>query len=509
MKDSILLLPVSLAKLSKQFNLEVGKLIQPVYVGQDYPEYKDTNLTHFNKEILKIDDFDIWKEKVAEYCVQDCVALYDVLVKFRDLIIEKFGLDINKYPTTPSLAFAIYRFKYLEENTIPITSGKVYDFIRKSYTGGSTEMYIPNARNKDIFCYDVNSLYPAVMAENKFPVGKMYQFEGDPTILNDTYWIGDAKVSTKSDLYQPYLQIHHKTSNGYRTVAANGKFNMIIHAPEYENALKDYKINVSKGYLFESQSNIFKKYVDEMYDLRQQYSKADPMNLVAKLLLNSLYGRFGMQPLFHSNAFLNYEELQEKANKFEIHNIMEISDNLFFVSYISEEDKDLDESLPRSNNISVSIASAVTAYARIYMSKFKNNPDFNLYYTDTDSIFVDKPISDENVSSDLGNMKLEYIFKKSIFLSPKVYCGITTEGDKICKVKGFTNSKELTLKDFDDLLHKNANKTLSHTKWFRNLFESSIIMKDTSYNLVQTDNKRELIYNSAGKATDTKAFKLV
>ena len=31
-----------------------------------------------------------------------------------------------------------------------------------------------------------------------------------------------------------------------------------------------------------------------MYALRQQYPKGDPMNLIAKLLMNSLYGKFGM-----------------------------------------------------------------------------------------------------------------------------------------------------------------------------------------------------------------------
>ena len=31
-----------------------------------------------------------------------------------------------------------------------------------------------------------------------------------------------------------------------------------------------------------------------MYDLRKSYPKTHPLNLIAKLLMNSLYGRFGM-----------------------------------------------------------------------------------------------------------------------------------------------------------------------------------------------------------------------
>ena len=58
-------------------------------------------------------------------------------------------------------------------------------------------MYKPKGLNKDIYCYDVNSLYPLVMSNN--PVGQIMQFEA---ILDNKYWIGDVTLSTKNDLYQ-------------------------------------------------------------------------------------------------------------------------------------------------------------------------------------------------------------------------------------------------------------------------------------------------------------------
>jgi hypothetical protein len=61
-----------------------------------------------------------------------------------------------------------------------------------------------------------------------------------------------------------------------------------------------------------------------------------------------------------------------------------------------------------THNVSIGIAAAITAYARIHMSQFKNNPNFNLYYSDTDSIYIDKPLPDHMISSTiLGKMKLE------------------------------------------------------------------------------------------------------
>jgi spore cortex formation protein SpoVR/YcgB (stage V sporulation) len=57
---------------------------------------------------------------------------------------------------------------------------------------------------------------------------------------------------------------------------------------------------------------------------------------------------------------------------------------------------------------------AITAYARIHKSKFKNNNQFTLFYTDTDSIAIDQKLDRILVGTDLGKMKLEYIFDKAV-----------------------------------------------------------------------------------------------
>ena len=55
-----------------------------------------------------------------------------------------------------------------------------------------------------------------------------------------------------------------------------------------------YKFEIIRGYTFEQQI-LFKEYVDTMYSIRTQYNKSHPMNLIAKLLMNSLYGKFGQR----------------------------------------------------------------------------------------------------------------------------------------------------------------------------------------------------------------------
>jgi len=110
-----------------------------------------------------------------------------------------------------------------------------------------------------------------------------------------------------------------------------------------------------------------------------------------------------------------------------------------------------------THNVSIAIASAITAYARIHMSQFKNNSEYNLYYSDTDSAYIDKPLSGDLVNSKvLGLMKLENIIEKAIFLAPKVYCLLTQNDEFIHKVKGLSHDINLSLKDFEQLLYKDS-----------------------------------------------------
>lgn len=147
-RDSLLILPMGLSKLGSQFGVEVLKAVEPVYLNENdvTNPFLMKDLSHYSKDVLLITDFQVWKDKVTNYCETDCVSLYQIIIKFRDLVYD------------------IYK-------------GKVFNFIRESFTGGATEMYKPYGEN--INCYDVNSLYPTSMSQNKFPVGQTYEFIGD------------------------------------------------------------------------------------------------------------------------------------------------------------------------------------------------------------------------------------------------------------------------------------------------------------------------------------------
>lgn len=93
---------------------------------------------------------------------------------------------------------------YLKDFKIPLISGNLFNDLKNSYTGGATDMYIPKGEN--IFCYDVNSLYPFVMKNSYMPVGNITYFEGDITkIFNNPYGFFEVKVTTPKDLKHPIL----------------------------------------------------------------------------------------------------------------------------------------------------------------------------------------------------------------------------------------------------------------------------------------------------------------
>jgi len=150
--------------------------------------------------------------------------------------------------------------------------------------------------------------------------------------------------------------------------------------------------------------------------------------------------------------------------------------------------------------VNVAIASTVTSEARVFMSFLKNNPEFKLYYSDTDSGFINKPLPDHLIGSALGLFKLENVISKAVFLAPKLYALITVIGDgdgkEIIKVKGLT--KELTsnlhFQDLEALLIEDSSREFTQEKWFKSVINGEINTSDIIYTLKITSTKRESIY---------------
>jgi DNA polymerase type B, organellar and viral len=504
-RDSLLLLLNSLHKLCKSFSVENPKIIFPIffvnesnlnYIGEipDIKYFKDIDLKSYKNYISNYNGLWNLKNETIRYCNLDCISLYQILFKFNNMIFELFGKNIHHYPTLPSLAMGIFRSNFMGKENIPQLSGKIANDIRAGYTGGATDMYIPISKpGVKIKSLDINSLYPSQMEAQLMPVGLPTYFEGDIRKIDENaFGFFYCKIIAPDDIKHPILQTHVKTNNGMRTIAPIGSWSEMMFSEELFNASKyGYQFEILWGYIFESDI-IFKDYVDFLYNLRIQYDKSNPLNFIAKILMNSLYGRFGMDDNFPEINIIHKDYYPDFENKYfdSIIKTTEI-DDYKLIDFKNTEN----ESNDKTHNVSIAVAAAITAYSRIHMTQFKNNPKINLYYTDTDSVYTDSDIDSSLISNKiLGKLKLENICERAIFLGPKLYCLLTESGQFIHKVKGLNRNIMLEFKDFEILLEKNSFIRKSQTKWFRNLTESKINILDQLYTIKHTNNKRKLIY---------------
>jgi hypothetical protein len=140
------------------------------------------------------------------------------------MIFDLFGRSVHHYPTLPSLAFCIFRSKFMEEKLIPQLSGKISSEIRSGYTGGSVDVFIPESKPEiKIECYDINSLYPSRMKDCLMPIGTPTYFKGDIRKMNsNAFGFFYCKIIAPDDIKHPILQTHVKTKGGMRTISPIG-----------------------------------------------------------------------------------------------------------------------------------------------------------------------------------------------------------------------------------------------------------------------------------------------
>lgn len=83
------------------------------------------------------------------------------------------------------------------------------------------------------------------------------------------------------------------------------------------------------------------------------------------------------------------------------------------------------------------IASIITANAKVFLSEFKNNSDYKLYYTNTNSRFWNQPHPEQLVEDKkIGKFKLVKLLRKFVTLAPTKCGGIELDGSEFTKVKG-------------------------------------------------------------------------
>jgi len=486
-RDSLTLLPGSLASLGSTFCPSLG--------SKGSFDHKSVNINNVMEKI----------NEVIPYMKQDIYLLAGIMLNAQDLYFRNYKVDITTCLTLSSLAMTIFRGSYYDPNTFPIyiPSGNADMFIRRGYYGGHSDVYKPYGEN--LYFYDVNSLYPYIMKNYPMPVGKpVWHSDLSGRELDGLFGFIEAYVECPQTINHPFLP--YREPKTQTLIFPTSQFVGVFFSEEliYAKTI-GYDIHPLRGYLFSKKENkLFDRFITETYEKRVEAKKRGDNALVFiyKILMNSLYGRFGINPRSTVTEVCEkarHDKLLEKGN---IQLSTQLGDKYYMVSYISNPTDVSDEDWPRLS--AVQISAAITASARIHMYKYISRDD--CYYTDTDSAILGSPLPDDEVSSTiLGKMKLEDKIRKGYFLAPKSYNYMNDKGKEVIKHKG--RAHDLVDEKWFEDQYIDADKSeiqIIEDNFNRNWETLSILRK--SYHVdkrIKLTEKRTLVYNENNVWIDT------
>lgn len=408
--DSSGILPFSLATLSKNFDVETKK----------QEGFDSSKITRLTKEVIS-------------YNRDDCIALFQCIEKYlSNPLIKKSGMKI----TTASQALAIYK-KIYQTTEIPRLGIKEDDYARRSYFGGRTEIFKPvfQSKKETLKNYDINSLYPFVMRDNDFPLCLDYETN---SFEKDQLGIYEITIKSPDDIYIPVLGVKADCGNGLKYIFPKGVIRGYFCSPEINLALKEgYKIlKVHSGKVYKNGGKIFKTFVNDLYEkrLEAKRDKKGADEIIYKLMMNSLYGRFGMnvwdkeKMVFDDGSegiTLKYEFKTSKGRLIRIGSSPSEMGGFSFSNVL--------------------IATFVTSYARCENYKYLKKFQKSIHYTDTDSFFTTETIKEKK---ELGELKLENESNCACFILPKTYI-LEGKKFKVVKAKSFEKKKIQSLQFSD------------------------------------------------------------
>lgn len=480
--DSFNLLNSSLDKLAREFKVGAkGKYPYSFvkrntlfYRGQtpDYHFYNNITIEDYHK--LKKSTWDLQKETL-QYLDNDITSLLAIMNEFSWILYKNYNTELTEGLTITRVALNIFLKHYYEykEKAMPLIHKLfLFNFIKEGYYGGVTEVYKPYG--KDLIYIDVNSLYPYVALKD-YPGTKVQYLEAieGELELEKLFGFFYARVKT-NDQYLGLLPLQQK-----QLILPNGSFEGIWSSEELKFAKsKGYEIRVIKGYNFNKISNLFQKYVTNLFEIKRNSSNY--IRMVAKSLLNNLLGRFGLDLIKPKTSIVNQQNKDWISATRVIHSCKLLREDQFLITYtplisrdicemhgldyilvLNKENKtNIENNIDVFKDVSIATTAMNTSYARIFMNQIKLEILENggeIYYTDTDSIVLNKTYINPNwIGENLGQFKIEYDIDEAYFISNKTYCLILKSGEIIIKAKGVTNNK-LTVNDFKNMYFNNKN----------------------------------------------------
>jgi hypothetical protein len=289
----------------------------------------------------------------------------------------------------------------------PVLSMKIDNEIRKAYRGGFTWV---NSRIQGVeighgMVFDVNSLYPSRMYECDLPYGTPEKFEGE-YVYNETYPLYIQSLSCSFELKEGHIPtIQLKKNARYRENEYLSSSNHEIETLYVTNVDLDlikehyhlYDVTYHDGYMFKKKNNLFKDFIDYWMDIKINSTGA--IKQLAKLMLNSLYGKFASNPIVTGKIpYLR----DDGALGFRL----PLKDD----GSIDEETKD---------PVYTAMGCFITSWARDFTIRTAQKCYDRILYCDTDSIHLSGTEIPDAIKDIIDHDKLGYWAHESTFVRAK------------------------------------------------------------------------------------------
>lgn len=451
--DLNLFYPGSLDSVSKSFGLKINKGVYPYtfpnknnldYIGPipDVKYFKSEDDYNLCLKELNGSEFNL-KEITSKYCMMDSRLVYEIAIMHLDQSIQKIGdkyYDVQKCGTGAAIAKKAYN-QVFQELDLKQSPDSIIEHERLRYKGGRTEAFKKyfngNDSGKRLYYGDINSSYPASMTlDMPYEYCKSMIFEDmvmeNEDIMDENGYLAKVEYEGNDKDFIPNILV--RSDDGSVIAVKNSDYAWHWGIELKEAILNNCKITVRECEFY-SPEPVFKEYACYFYEERLKIKKSNPAKaMFFKLLLNSLYGKFGQKTFTKRQIVRDSEDMYKNLGEDNmLMNFTPIGEEKILMEYKTKGEE------YHSIGKLVRFSSYIAACSRVRLSKMMRLIGHeHIYYCDTDSIFADVPFPKEYIDdNELGKWKYETApIIEGMFLAPKVYYYETEEGKSDKKAKG-------------------------------------------------------------------------
>lgn len=381
---------------------------------------------------------------IIDYCLEDCIATFEIVRAF----IDKFGMPMTIGQAAMAELKKHYSFGRLTDNTDA--------YMRQWFFGGRVEC-IEGAGiyRGDYKLYDVNSMYPSVMAFEKHPI-------------TNGYFVNDRITNNTA-----FIHLHCENDGAFLHRTETGELTSEITSGEFFTTIHEYKMAKELGLIANERViktvdfavwSTFYDFVMPLYDEREKLKRvlaSDPNHVnrksieqeikFLKYLLNNAYGKFAQNPRRFKEYLLTapnekpesewlYLGDEREAERLKTEGPEHVKlEHVRQMRRIPEEETEHYTIWARPagewrfNNVAT--AASITGAARAKFIKARHYAVDPLY-GDTDSLVCRALPHHELDTAKLGTWKLETEISEFILAGKKLYGYRTPDGKEVIRSKG-------------------------------------------------------------------------